>query len=96
MDNLNVKKRKKHVRKLDLPDAVVTAVRMNYLASHGIRFQVRRSDGVLLHDLANCNVFGSCVLLSERAAAERAAAERIELSREELSLQKGLGGRLIG
>ena len=83
LNRLNVKATKKTLRKVRLPDEVVTAGNLRYLANHGIKFALRREDVYWRHDLDNYNVFGGCYLLSERAAAERAAAEQIELSERE-------------
>jgi hypothetical protein len=81
IDLQNQKAGKKTVRKIRLPDEVLTRARMNYLAVHGVRLAVRRGDAAYTHDLYNCKVFGGCFLLSERAAAERAAAERAAAER---------------
>ena len=104
MEKINIQNQKagkKTVRKIRLPDEVLTRARMNYLAVHGVRFAVRRGDAAYTHDLDNYNCFGGCLLLSERAAAERAAAERaaaeraaaipIELSERERVIVRGLG-----
>lgn len=81
IDIQNQKIGKKRVRKIRLPDEVLTRARMNYLAAHGVRFAVRREDAAYMHDLDNYNVFGGCLLLSERAAAEWAASERAAAER---------------
>ena len=77
----NVKATKKQVAKVRLPDEIVTAARMNYLAQHHVRLAIRREESAYFHNLDNYNVFGGCLLLSERAAAERAAAERAAAER---------------
>ena len=85
----NVKRSKKHVRKLAYPSAILTGAAMNYLSLHGVKFSVRRSESRLIRKLDNFSgsIFGGGLLLSKRAAAERAAAERIELSDREMKLQ---------
>lgn len=103
IDIKNQKIGKKTVRKIRLPDEVLTRARMNYLAVHGVYFAVRREDAAYTHDLDNCKVFGGCFLLSERATAERAAAERaaaeraaaipIELSEREKAIVRHLTDR---
>ena len=89
----NVKKNKKVVTKLALPMEVLTAARMNWMSIHGERFCVQRGDAVRISKLDNYKngVYGSGLLLSERAAAERAAAERVTLSTRELAIQRTLG-----
>ena len=94
----NKKKQKKQVTKLALPNEIVTAARMNYLAIHGIHWSVKRGAGVFTSKLDNYKkgVFGGGLLLNEetaaeRAAAERAAAERVQLSEREKEIVKSLG-----
>ena len=106
IDLQNQRAGKKAVRKIRLPDEVLTRARMNWLAVHGVRLAVRRGDAAYTHDLDNYRCFGGCFLLSERAAAERAAAESaaaeraaaeraaaipIELSEREKAIIRGLG-----
>ena len=96
----NVKATKKQIAKVRLPDEIVTAGRMNYLAQHHVRFVVRREESAYLHGLDNYNVFGGCLLLSERAAeraaAERAAAIPIELSEREKAMVRHLSKEVRG
>jgi len=109
INKLNVKKDKKAVRKLALPDCIVTAARMQHLVSHGIDMNVRRAECVRCNELDNLKggIFGGGYMLSERAAAERAAAERaaaeraaaerdvmVELSQREIEFQKSIGGEI--
>lgn len=96
----NEKKQKKKVTKLALPNEIVTAARMNYLAAHGIHWSVKRGDGVYTSKLDNYEkgVFGGGLLLNEetaaeRAAAERAAAVRVQLSEREKEVVRSLGKR---
>jgi hypothetical protein len=100
----NCKKTKKEKRKLEFPDAFITAARCNWLSTHHTRFMIRRKDSVYLSGLESIGgVFGGGYLLSERAAAERAAAERAaaeraaaeraeraDLSEMELAVQKSI------
>ena len=89
INTANQKATKKQVRKVALPDEVLTMGRVRYLCAHGIDYAVRRESCHYMHELDNYNVFGGCLLLSERAAAERAAAERVLLSdRERLIVQQ--------
>ena len=81
LDTANQKALKKRVRKLALPDAVLTTGRANYLAAHGMGYHVGEEDVMHRYNLDNCPVFGGCYLLKERAAAERAAAERAAAER---------------
>ncbi len=101
------KRGKKSLPKYKYPDAVLTAARVQYYASYGVAYQVQRSDCCHISALdsqraAGKSIFGSGLLLSERAAAERAAAERAAaeraaakewvLSDKEKAMQKMLGG----
>ena len=79
----NEKAGKKRVTPLSLPNELITAARMGYLAAHHTPYTVRRADAVFVGRLDNyrCCIFGGGFLLSERAAAERAAAERAAAER---------------
>nr|DAK87792.1 MAG TPA: DNA N-6-adenine-methyltransferase [Caudoviricetes sp.] len=88
--------RKKPLPKYEYPEHVITAARAQYLASHGIAYQVRRSDCAFIRTMdaqkeAGKAIFGGGLLLSERAAAERAAAERWQLSAREMELVASMG-----
>lgn len=97
----NVKAQKKQHDKLKFPPQVVTAAQLNQLSAKGQYFTLDEKDVVFARTLDNAKkgVFGSCFLLSEKAAAERAAAERavndethyIELSEREKEIIKKLG-----
>ena len=102
----NVKAQKKQLDKLKFPPQVATAAQLNQLSAKGQYFTLDEKDVVFARTLDNAkkSVFGSCFLLSEKAAAERAAAERaaaeravndethyIELSEREKEIIKGLG-----
>lgn len=88
--------------KYEYSDYVVTAAMMQRWSKYGIEFEVRREDCAHIRKLdaqkeRGKAIFGSGLLLSERAAAERAAAERArahvwELSDRELEMVKMLGG----
>lgn len=94
---------KKTLVKVTLPDAIITAAQMNKLSANGIDYSVRRSEAIKVKYLDNYKrgIYGSGLLLSERAAAERAVAERavaeraaphkIELSEREKELQRMIG-----
>ena len=80
--------RREHVElpKYDYPDYVVTAAMMQRWSKYGIEFEVRREDCAHIRKLDAQKergkwIFGSGLLLSERAAAERAAAERAAAER---------------
>ena len=95
----------KQLRKFVYPHAVATAARLGWLSVHGEKIAIKRSDAVVISRLdamdKDDTIYGSGLLLSERAAAERAAAERaaaeraaalvFELSPRELEIQKTLG-----
>lgn len=99
----NIKRRKKVLRKLDLPLELLTMGRLHYLAIHGVEFSVGSSECVFVNRLDNYDVFGGGLILSdcatkskaaaERAAAERAAAESIDLSPREREIVKLLSQR---
>lgn len=88
--------------KYEYPDCVVTAAMMQRWSKYGIEFVVRREDCAHIGKLdaqkeRGKAIFGSGLLLSERAAAERAAAERArahvwELSDRERAIVSMLGG----
>ena len=72
------------------PDNVVTAAFMQKLARYEIDFEIKRSESTHISSLdqqkeKGKTIFGSGLLISERAAAERAAAEKFEREVWELS-----------
>ena len=81
--------RRKTVRtvpKYSYPDYIVTAAMLQRYSKYGIDFKVKKSDCVRVSALDSQRevgkaIFGSALLLSERAAAERAAAERAAAER---------------
>ena len=103
INTANQKVGKKQITKLTMPDVVITAAKLNWFSIHNTEFTVKRSESLEIDKLDNYSkkIFGSGLLLSERAAAERAAAERaaaeraaatkIELSERERELQKMIG-----
>jgi hypothetical protein len=86
----NLKKQKKQVRKLSLPNEIITAAKLQYMAVHNTPFKVMKKDAVFVRKLDNLpsGIFGGGLLLNDRAAADRAAADRILLSNREIELQK--------
>ena len=91
----------KHFPKYDFPMEVITAAKMGWIAKYGQRLEIRRKDSYFIRDLdamkeTGKGIYGSALLLSERAAAERAAAERAaattwKLSEREIEIVKKLG-----
>ena len=92
--------------KYTYPDNVVTASFMKKLARYDIDFEIKRSESTHISSLdqqkeKGKTIFGSGLLISERAAAERAAAERAaaekferevwELSERERAIVAALG-----
>ena len=72
--------------KYSYPDYIVTAAMLQRYSKYGIDFRVKKSDCVMVSALdsqrkVGKTIFGSGLLLSERAAAERAAAERAAAER---------------
>lgn len=100
------KRGKKKLPKYIYPDSVLTAARLQWLASHQTELKVRRGECCKIDSLdaqraEGKAIFGGGLLLSERAAAERAAAEcaaaeraaaeRWQLSDRERRMQQMLG-----
>lgn len=92
--------------KYTYPDNVVTASFMQKLARYEIDFKIKRSESAFISSMEQQKekgktIFGSGLLISERAAAERAAAERAaeekverevwELSERERAIIAALG-----
>ena len=98
----NIKDQKKQMPKYIYPDHVLTATLMLRYCHWGIDMLIRAEDCTFIRALdsqraAGKALFGSGLLLSnraaaERAAAERAAAERWELSPREMEIIERLGG----
>ena len=95
-NNENLKAVKKSLPKYIYPDCVVTAAAVGYLCTHHTPFALKRSECAFIRKLDAQNgsgIFGSGLLLSERAeakhaaakhaAAKRAAAERAAAERAE-------------
>lgn len=80
------RKQTKKLPKYEYPVEVLTAARMNYISRHGQELTIRREDCTFIRALDQQRelkkvIYGSALLLSERAAAERAAAERATAER---------------
>lgn len=85
----------------DYPDHVVTAARLNFIATHGVSLRIVAKDLFFIRSMdaqrpMKKALFGSGYLLSEKAAAEKAAAEKAaaekwELSDREWEIIKNLG-----
>lgn len=74
------KKTKNTLPKYEYPDHIVTAARMKYYAAHGISFNVRRSECMIVGAMDSQRhvgkaIYGSGLLLSDSAAERKAAAE---------------------
>ena len=74
------KKTKNTLPKYEYPDHIVTAARMQYYAAHGISFNVRRSECMIVGAMdsqrhVGKSIYGSGLLLSDSAAERKAAAE---------------------
>lgn len=104
----NQNMRKTELPKYSYPDCVLTAAKAYQYSQHGVDFRVRPEECVFIRAMDHQRnegktIFGSGLLLSERAAAERAAAERAaaeragalvwELSDREKQIVKMLGER---
>lgn len=79
-------KDKNELPKYEYPPEVVTAARMQWYAAHHTRYAVPKGECCKIGALdaqkaVGKSIFGSGLLLSERAAAERAAAERAAAER---------------
>ncbi len=77
---------KTSIPKYEYPNEVITSARAQYFAAHHTPYRVRREDACYISALDSQRahgktIFGSGLLLSERAAAERAAAERAAAER---------------
>lgn len=87
--------------KYDYPDYVVTSAMMQRYARYGVDFKVMREDCMQIRTLdeqkeSGKAIFGSGLLLSEKAAAEKAAAEKTvakiyRLTEREMALVHSLG-----
>ena len=76
----------KELPKYDYPMNVITAAMMQKYARYGVNLKIRAEDCTQVGSLdaqkrAGKTIFGSGLLLCERAAAERAAAERAAAER---------------
>lgn len=85
----------KHLPKYEYPDHIITAAMMQRYAKLGIEIAITRSECVQIGALdaqkkKGKSIFGSGLLLSEKAAAEKAAAEKWTLSDREWEIVKRL------
>ena len=76
-----LKETKKEMPKYSYPVEVLTATNLQHLAHYGVRYTVRAEDCEFVRTLDAQRahgkaIFGSGLLLSEKAAAEKAAAEK--------------------
>ena len=95
-DKENQQAQHKVIPKYIYPDNVVTTAIVGTWCKYGVKYTVRAADCTFVRTLDSQrplgkSIFGSGLLLSERAAAERAAAHRWELSERELEIIRGLG-----
>ena len=79
------------------PDCVLTAATIQKIAKYGQTLKIRPEDCHFIRSIdsqkaTGKTVFGSGMLLSEKAAAEKAAAIRWSLSDRELAIISALGG----
>ena len=84
----------KSLPKYVYPDNVMTAAKANWLAAHHTPYKLNARDCIPISKLdamGGKTIFGSGLLLSERAAAERAAAHKWKLSEREKAIVKKLG-----
>ena len=100
------KSKHKEIPKYSYPVEVMTAAKLGYLSKYGQSLRISRRESVKIRKLDSQEgtgkaIYGSGLLLSERAAAERAAAERAAaeraaatawpLSEREREIVRGLG-----
>ena len=91
----------KEVPKYDYPDYVVTSAQLAKFAKYGVEMKINTNESCRIGALdaqkeQGKGIFGSGLMLSEKAAAEKAAAEKVgaivwELSDREKEIIKGLG-----
>ena len=92
-DLVNRRAEKKELPKYSYPDEIVTAAIAQRWCHYGIDYRLDWKDCRMIGALdaqrkAGRSIFGSGLLLSERAAAERAAAERAAAIRWPLSMRE--------
>ena len=80
------KRNVKSLPKYEYPDEVLTAAKLQWMATHHTELRIRRGECCKIGALdaqkaVGKTIFGSGLLLSEHAAAERAAAERAAAER---------------
>ena len=69
------------VPKYEFPDNIITSAKVGWIVHKGIRYELKRDDGVFIRQLDSQQasgkaIFGGGILISDRAAAEKAAAEK--------------------
>ena len=89
------KEKARQLPKYEYPDNVVTAAIMVRYAKRGILYEIKQTSCCRIVALESQrkkgkSIFGSGLLLSEKAAAEKAAAEKWELSEKEMEIIKTL------
>ena len=67
---------KKKVRKIALPDNVITPARLGVIAKRYIDFSVDANNAIQIRKIGNYQLFGCGFVLSPKAAAEKAVAEK--------------------
>lgn len=93
----------RHLPKYEYPVEVATAAKLGYISRYGQSLIILKSESQFIRALdaqkeAGGGIFGSALLLSEKAAAEKAAAEKAaakvwSLSEREIEIVKSLGNR---
>ena len=83
-------KKTKQLPKYEYPENIITAATMQTLAGRGVTFKIYQNEcrhirGLDAQKKDKKSIFGSGLLLSEKAAAEKAAAEKKTVRRYELS-----------
>ena len=91
----NLKQLRKELPKYSFPDNVVTATFIGRCSKYGVPFSINRSECVTIGALdamkaEGKGIFGSGLLVSEKAAAEKAAAHRWALSDREKAIIQDL------
>ena len=94
-NKINLEKLHANLPKYDYPYDVLTSAKMGWLGRYGQKLMYKDDECVQIRQLDaqrenGKGIYGSGILLSERAAAERAAAQVFKLSDREKEIQKGL------
>ena len=86
-------KMRKNLPKYEYPVNVVTAAKLGYLSKHGQKIEIKKQSAHFIRKLdaqGDGRIYGSGLLISEKAAAEKAAAHVFKLSDRELEIIAGL------